>query len=136
MPLSHHQFGDLIPKLKKRHNDDFSDVVQMLALSTPNNPVGEGTDPTELPISRERIPVSSLPNYGITDDDYRVREAQHGYRTDPSAVPPILVVKRAGTYEIADGSHRAHAARLIGKEHIPAWVVHSPYEDLAPHIDE
>lgn len=134
--LNNHQFGDLMPKLEKRHGDDFSDVVQMLALSTPDNPVGEDTDPTGLSISRGRIPVSELPNYGMTDDDVRVREAHQGYRTNPSAVPPILVVRRAGSYEIADGSHRTHAARLLGKEHIPAWVVHSPHKDLAPFNED
>ena len=132
MTLSNHQFGDLIPKLEKRHNDDFSDSVAAFAHGTPEDPMGEFSDPSDLPVTRARVALSDLPDHGTESNDYRVRQAQEGYRTSPSSVPPVLLVQRAGGYDIADGHHRIRAARNVGKEAIPAWIVHSPRTEPHP----
>ena len=136
MSLSNLQFGDLVPKLEKRHGDDFSDSVSAFALGTPDDPMAEFSDPSDLPVTRGRVPLSDLPDWGTDSSDPRVRHAQEGYRTSPSSVPPILVVKRAGGYDIADGHHRIRAARNLGRDNLPAWVVHSPLEDPHPGFDD
>lgn len=134
MSLSIHQFGDLIPKLEKRHNDSFSDSVAAFALGTPGDPMAEFSDPSELPVTRGRIALSDLPDWGTNPSNPRVRHAQEGYSTS-GGVPPILVVKRGDTYDIADGHHRVRAARNINKESLPAWVVHSPLKEPHPGFD-
>ena len=135
MTLSKHQFGDLIPKLEKRHGDSFSDVVNAFAHGTPDNPDADFTIADNLPISRDRVSVSNLPNYHRNNDE-RMKSAVRGYQNNPASVPPILLVKRAGNYEIADGHHRIAAARTIGKKSLPAWVVHSPLSEPYPDANE
>jgi hypothetical protein len=135
MSLSNHQFGDLIPKLEQRHGDDFHDSVTAFALGTPSDPMAESSSSYDLPISRARVPLSALPDHG-TSGAARIGRAQEGYRTSPSSVPPILLVQRAGRYDIADGHHRVQAARNLGREHIPAWVVHSPLKEPHPGFDD
>ena len=130
MTLSKHQFGDLMPKLKKRHGEDFSTEVADLAFATSEDPDGTGVMPHDLPITRERVRPANFPDWhgGSQYENANSRRnlAMKGYQENPAAVPPILLVKRAGEYEVADGTHRISAAIAVGKESIPAWVVHSP----------
>lgn len=135
MTLSKHQFGDLAPKLEKRFNDDFSDSVTAFAHGTPEDPMAEFSNPDSLPVTRGRVNLSEIPDWGTESDDPRVHYARQGYRTSPSSVPPVLLVQRAGGYEIADGHHRIRAARDVGREKIPAWVVHSPLQEPHPGFD-
>lgn len=134
MSLSKHQFGDLMPKLEERHSDDFHDSVTAFALGTLDDPMGEYSSALDLPVTRGRVNLSELPDFG-GQAEYRVRHAEEGYRTS-GGVPPILVVKRGGQYDIADGHHRVRAARNIGKESLPAWVVHSPLQEPHPGFDD
>ena len=142
MSLSPLQFGHLMPKLLKRHGEDFSDVVNVLAHGTLGDPDAEAIyNPDSLPLSRGRVLVSDLPNYEpnqTTFEDYddRTKSAARGYKNNPASVPPVLLVQRAGGYEIADGHHRIAAARSIGKESLPAWVVHSPLSEPHPGFDD
>ena len=139
MTLSKHQFGDLMPKLKKRHGEDFSGEVADLAFATSEDPDGTGAMPHNLPVTRERVRPDNLPDWHnggkYTHLDERRNSAIKGYKENPAALPPILLVKRAGEYEVVDGTHRVSAAIAVGKKSIPAWVVHSPlphynrYED-------
>lgn len=135
MALSKHQFGDLAPRLEARHNDDFNLPVAALALGTAENPMAEFEDPSDLPVSRGRVNVADLPSYGGYTSE-RVAHAMEGYRTSPASVPPIVVVSRAGGYEIVDGHHRIRAARRVGKETLPAWVVHSPRTEAHPGFED
>jgi hypothetical protein len=131
-----------MPKLLKRHGEDFSDVVNAFAHGTPNNPEGDSSFANTLPLSRGRVLVSDLPAHSepnaVTAEDYddRTKSAARGYKNNPASVPPVLLVQRAGGYEIADGHHRIAAARSIGKESLPAWVVHSPLSEPHPGFDD
>lgn len=130
-----------MPKLLKRHGEDFSDVVNAFAHGTPGNENGDSSFANTLPLSRGRVLVSDLPNYEpnqTTFEDYddRTKSAARGYKNNPASVPPVLLVQRAGGYEIADGHHRIAAARSIGKESLPAWVVHSPLSEPHPGFDD
>jgi hypothetical protein len=142
MSLSPLQFGDLMPKLEKRHGEDFSDVVNTLAHGTLGDPDAESIwDPESLPLSRGRVLVSDLHapepiRSTFNDYDTRTKSAASGYKSNPASVPPVLLVKRAGGYEIADGHHRIAAARSIGKKSLPAWVVHSPLSEPHPGFDD
>lgn len=62
-------------------------------------------------------------------EDGRVRHAYEGYRTDPSQVPPVVLVHRHGVYQVADGHHRAEGAAHAGTK-VRAYVAHSPHEDV------
>lgn len=128
-------FGDILPRLAARHRDDFHMPVTALAYGTPEDPYADVESAIDLPVSRERVNVSDLPTYGGQSSE-RVAYAQEGYRNSPSSVPPLLLVKRAGEYLIADGHHRARAARREHKETLPAWVVHSPLDTPYPSGDE
>ena len=141
MALSKYQFGDLMPKLKKRHGEDFARDVSELALGTRTDPYAETTNsiPDDLPVTRTRINPNNLTDWhsGLkyTHLNSRRNLAIKGYQENPASVPPILLVKRAGNYEIADGTHRVSAAIEVGKESIPAWVVHSPLSEPHPGYD-
>ena len=91
--------------------------------------------PDNLPVSHTKVPLSELPDYPTDSDNPRVTRAEQGYRTSPSPVPSVLLVQRAGSYEIADGHHRIRAARNVGKKDINAWVVHSPNTEPHPGFD-
>ena len=143
MTLSKHQFGDLMPKLEKKHGEDFSGAVNTLAYGTLGDPDADSTwNPDSLPVSRGRVLVSDLPiadnhiRSTFNDYDTRTKSAVRGYQNNPASVPPVLLVQRAGGYEIADGHHRIAAARSIGKKSLPAWVVHSPLSEPHPGFDE
>lgn len=43
-------------------------------------------------------------------------------------LPPILVREYEGGYQVIDGHHRFHAAKMAGKKEIPAKVI--PSEDI------
>jgi GNAT superfamily N-acetyltransferase/8-oxo-dGTP pyrophosphatase MutT (NUDIX family) len=61
-------------------------------------------------------------------NDHRVLRAVRGYQEDPEHMPPLILVKRHNMYQVADGHHRAEAAKIVGvKPH--AFVADSPYPD-------
>lgn len=61
-------------------------------------------------------------------NDPRVRRAIEGHQKDPESVPPLVLVRRHGVYQVADGHHRASAAEYWGMP-VRAYVAHSPHED-------
>ena len=133
-PQFKHYWGELSPKLSERHNDDFDLPVTALALGTEDDPMAEFQDAYDLPVSGERVNIGDIASPNPVSSG-RVQRAMEGYRDSPSSVPPVLLVKRAGTYEIADGHHRVSAARRLRKDRISAWVVHSPHDKPWPGVD-
>jgi ParB-like chromosome segregation protein Spo0J len=70
---------------------------------------------------REQIPLTKLRSYQVALPRklaVLMKAMQEGL-----AIPPILVVKHEGYFEIVDGVHRCHAARLLGRETIEAWLL-------------
>lgn len=134
MAISRFQFGHIIDRLNERHDDDLYMPVNALAMGTQNDPFGdEGEGSFDLPVTAERVNVWDLQqNPHLSGSDSRVAHARQGYEEGSHAIPPVLLVRRAGEYEIADGHHRIKAAKLAKKDTVPAWVVHSPRDEPHP----
>lgn len=87
----------------------------------------------ELTYSEREVPLNRIRNNTsqYRDPDFsRVQDAQNGYHEHEDAMPPLLLVRRAGGYEVADGHHRAQAKKgLMFHTHVNAVVAKSPRKD-------
>jgi GNAT superfamily N-acetyltransferase/predicted SprT family Zn-dependent metalloprotease len=109
--------------------EDIARAAGTLAFDRPSDPDDEGWHhASDLDWSLEHVDPRHVDYARHESGDYRVRHALEGYRSDPEAVPPAVLVRRHGVYQVADGHHRAEAAHLAGVP-LRAYVAHSPHED-------
>jgi hypothetical protein len=92
-----------------------------------DDPEAEGSM-DEPKYSLERVPISRINRNEHPPDDHRVYRAIEGYKSGADIPPPVLV-KRGGVYEVSDGHHRVAARHYLGHSHIKAYVYHSPRTD-------
>ncbi|MFD7835613.1 hypothetical protein [Streptomyces sp. NPDC059761] len=104
------------------------DAANHLAHDRPGDPGAEGSSVHDLSFRMEHIDPAHIDyaRHGLGDG--RVNRAYEGYKNDPSRVPPLVLVHRHGTYQVADGHHRAEAAHAAGRK-AWAYVAHSPHPD-------
>lgn len=125
----------------QRHPEmaEHDDAVHALAHGTTDDPQGEYSSRSahDLNFESRNIPLRAVRNARTGDryNDPRVLSAHNGYSAarggmsrdaQDHKVPPILVVKRGSRYEVADGHHRAEAAKMSSwNTHINAVVARS-----------
>jgi hypothetical protein len=119
----------------------------MSTANTSTHPIFRGVDiadfPAVSPPKLGRAPRLEWISLGdlVIDPLYQREITQGGARNivkiaqcfDWAAFSPILVAPAGlvGKFAIIDGQHRAHAAKLIGLEHLPCQVVDIPVADQA-----
>ena len=116
------------------HDDGIHDAALTLAHATHDDPDGENAwehDGGEHgTYTSAKVPLSKVADAKHDQHDpydHRVQRAKQGYASGAKVPPPVLV-KRAGKFEVADGHHRVAAARLAGKTHLDAYVMKSPHK--------
>jgi hypothetical protein len=138
-PLSWDEIGERHPALygdseyhgeAARHSDGsgIGDAANMLAHDRADDPEAEGSSVHELSFHSEMVHPDHIDNASAGGSDPRVQEAERGYETNPSQVPPLVLVHRHGVYQVADGHHRAEAASRADKK-VRAYVAYSPHPD-------
>lgn len=100
-----------------------------LAHSTPDDPDAENHDVSELTFHHEMVSPHTIDHKRHERGDGRVQSAIEGYRNHPEQMPPVVLVHRHGVFQVADGYHRAEAAKAAGVKKIPAYVAKSPFPD-------
>lgn len=116
------------PDLFGEDEDGHGWATNYLAHATEEDPEAGNHMVHGLYWTKEHVDPYDIDAYPHDPSDSRVRQARHGYATG-AAVPPLLLVKRGeGPYHVADGHHRARAARGV-VDTVPAFVAHSPYPD-------
>lgn len=100
-------------------------AVNWLAHAHPDDPAAEGSHVHNLSFRREKVDPAAIKYNPAGVDDSRTTRARQGY-LQGAQVPPVLLVKRGKSYEVADGHHRAEAAHGLARggrlEHIDAVV--------------
>lgn len=134
-----HVYGDEAKSGEEEDNFagwDPAGAVASLAFDRPEKPSTELENPGhsdetvhDLTFHETRVHPQNIDYIEHAPDDLRVLHAVDGYRTNPEAMPPVLLVHRHGVYQVADGHHRADAGHRAGVP-IPALVAHSPYPDV------
>lgn len=81
---------------------------------------------------RQYVPIKKINYVEPERGDFRVDRARYGKWGTGEKMPPVVLVSRAGRYEVADGHHRIAAARLEGRTHVPAYVADSPHSTPYP----
>jgi hypothetical protein len=127
------QFGRLSwEDISERHPDYDEGIdwaANQLAHATAEDPDAEGAS-FPVDYAERMVPVGRIKKPHPASYDRRMSAAQ-GYR-EGAEVPPVVLVHRAGRYEIADGHHRVAAARSLGMDRIPAYVAKSPHRTAYP----
>lgn len=100
-----------------------------LAHSTPDDPDAEEHSADELTFHHEMVSPHTIDHKRHEYGDGRVQSAIEGYRNHPEQMPPVVLVHRHGVFQVADGHHRAEAAKAAGVKKIPAYVAKSPFPD-------
>jgi hypothetical protein len=100
-----------------------------LAHSTPDDPDGDEHSVDELTFHHAMVSPHTIDHKRHEPGDYRVQHAAEGYRDHPEQMPPVVLVHRHGVYQVADGHHRAEAAKVAGMKKIHAYVAKSPFPD-------
>lgn len=140
-PLSWEEVGNRHPSLygeRELHGErangsdgeGIGSAANELAYDRPDDPGAEGSTVDDLTFHRETVDPRHIDyaRNGKHGYDQRVENAYEGYKTDPSSVPPLVLVHRHGMYQVADGHHRAEAAARAG-EKVRAYVAYSPFPD-------
>lgn len=122
---------------------EHEDTVNMLAHSHEGDRDAEGSNVGSLKFEHRNVPLSAVRNNQTGDRmrDPRTSEAFSGYQKSRymdkeeqnHSVPPVLLVRRGARYEVADGHHRAEAAKMSASNtHINAVVARSPLKTRFP----
>jgi hypothetical protein len=98
-----------------------------LAHSHPDDPDAENHHVSELTFHRAMVDPHTIDHKRHESGDGRVASAVEGYRKNPEQMPPLVLVHRHGVFQVADGHHRAEAAKAVGMDKVPAYVTKSPY---------
>jgi hypothetical protein len=122
---------------------EHEDAVNYLAHATPSDPEAESSmGVANLSFEHRNVPLRSVRNASDPGNP-RTSSAMAGYSgqrltkdEQTHSVPPVLLVKRGRNYEVADGHHRAEAAKRYGSAtHINAVVTRSPTREPFPKHD-
>lgn len=126
-----HIYGDPEVHGDAAHGADGEGIgwaANQLAHDRPDDPGAEETGSWDLEFHEEHVDPKHIDYARHGANDSRVRHAHEGYKSNPEAVPPVVLVHRHGVYQVADGHHRAEAAALAGKK-VRAYVAYSPHPD-------
>lgn len=122
-------------------DNDLYRTVHDYMFSTSDDPDTLNYHDEEISFHPEKIKLADLsynnleghPERGLANTDARVERAIRGkWGTGEGRMPPILVVRRAGVNHVADGNHRANAARIRGDSSVPAYVAETHIEEPLP----
>jgi hypothetical protein len=138
-PLSWDDIGDLWPHVygdSEIHGDaaqdadgpGIGDAANYLAHETPQNPDAENNTVHDLEFHRKMIHPKNIDFSPSGQNDPRVKRAREGYQNNENEMPPLVLVHRHGVYQVADGHHRAEAAKGLNKP-VRAYVAYSPHEN-------
>lgn len=109
--------------------EEIAHAAGELAFDRPDEPSEDAWHhASDLDWHLEHVDPRHIDHDRVPPDDSRVRRAIEGYQKDPESVPPLVLVRRHGVYQVADGHHRASAAEYWGMP-VRAYVAHSPHED-------
>lgn len=144
------QYGD--PDLHgsyARGSDAHGPEAHRLAFSRPDDPEGdhhglgelrfhtEHVDPKHIDhATPETMPHEFNDPHDLVNNKGRIDHAYQGYKHNPNAVPPVVLVHRHGIFHVVDGHHRSIAAKKAGVP-VRAFVAHSPYpNEPIPGIED
>lgn len=127
-----HVYGDPEMHGEAAEHGDGSGIgyaVNHLAHDRPDDPGAENSSVHDLEFHPYKaVPTEHIDYVRHPPNDPRVQRAIEGYKTNPDAVPPLVLVHRHDVYHVADGHHRAAAAAAVGV-HPRALVAFSPHPD-------
>lgn len=103
-------------------------AANYLAHERPEDPDAQGHSEHEMEFHRKMIHPKHIDFSPSGSQDYRVKHAREGYQNNENEMPPLVLVHRHGVYHVADGHHRAEAAKSLDKP-VRAYVAYSPYEN-------
>jgi hypothetical protein len=126
------EIGHLHPHVYGEGDEDSEGIAgaaNELAHGREADPEAEGSSVDDLKFHYQRVKPSQIDHMRQERGDPRVASAAEGYRHNPDQVPPLVLVHRHGVYQVADGHHRAQAAKEAKVSSVPAYVAYSPHED-------
>lgn len=126
------EIGQMHPHVYGEGNEDSEGIAgaaNELAHGREADPEAERSSADDLKFHFKRVKPSQIDHMRQDKGDSRVADAAHGYRNNPDQVPPLVLVHRHGVYQVADGHHRAQAAKDAKVSSVPAYVAYSPHQD-------
>lgn len=126
------RYGDPEVHGEKAANGDGEGIgwaANHLAHDREADPDADGSEVHSLEFHREMVDPLQIDHQRHESGDGRIQRARQGYEEKPDKMPPVVLVHRHGMYQVADGHHRAQAAKEAGADKIRAYVAYSPHED-------
>lgn len=125
-----HVYGDPEMHGEAAEHGDGSGIgyaVNHLAHDRPDDPGAENSSVHDLEFHPYKaVPTEHIDYVRHPPSDPRVQRAIEGYKTNPDAVPPLVLVHRHDVYHVADGHHRA-AAAAYARVQPRALIAFSPH---------